>query len=1241
MQPTGDVPVGHREAAAMAAHFESQRMHMLHQEQLIASQTARIAELELKSRTASTAALAATSSPLAIAGAAMQTPQHAAQPQQRQAHHIMPQLSAPAQQMQQPHGALSPLAPQQHSPQHYAPSPQQRYAPQQQSYGGQRQIVQQQYVPQQYVQSPSAAPQQLHFQSQPVQYQPQPQPQFYGAAPSPRQLSPLASQQPQQYTMLPFAVPQRQQASQPQPRSQTPAANFAAVDERDWIEINGIGETAYWFNRRTRERARSPPLKLMSARAAAPLIQTERDLRDASLQRFHAAQAAAAVGGDAPMEGAPAPATAAPAFGPAGWDPSAAASPRRALAPLGGSPRRSALAATAPATTFGASGNAGPAALTRRGGDGWDEWTQHAPHLQPAMPVRTRHNSPRRPTPQRLDDSGPLPQPTPTPRTAMLNPPTAAAIANSPLRRGAPWGVRPQIPAQTRTVPAVAPVAETYEAVGPPRLNSQPRPRVSVSHVQRTKSIASPVRHGRQRVAALSTPRRYLQVSTARDKGFGGVKRREPQTLSGSAMAEMVEHKAHSEGPKPTLGTGSAAASARGESPHYLAKRPNISVGLSRVIGGGGVVADAVGSDQTITLSDGSKHPITPMMAKLDQQSRGAPAPSYLSKRPALSGGLLGVITGGDACAADAAEARATAQAGGDANANRTPVPSSSPHYMHKRPAIGIGLTNVIKGSHFALGYHGVETEKVKAIQGTPLRSQLAALDTDSPLTPDNGQLPAYMTKRPQLGGGLKLLLSGGEDRGTDPLAEAGGAKNRRVRFLTEGKSPEKVQMADGGVHPVTPGAATGGARKGLLKKTPLSAAKQAKVDRLKHFHVTPSGNFEMEGVGKITTHGMEMAGDVEGKLQRARSMSSDMSDEMSADDWKAREPNLFVPIRGKMGQGAGGAVVAAIHAPTLHAFALKRVRCDRKSEMQQSFAEIHAAIEMSMDQAGDQKNGIVNFLPEFNFHDPRTMTMSIVLEFMNGGSLQNLIERGDSTQLSEEQLASITHAVVVGLAFMHRKGQMHRDIKPANILMSSCSGVKIADFGIVKETGASEFQAMAAQTNVGTQLYMSPERIDSSRQHDAGYSANVDLWSLGVVLVELALGKNPVLARAPKGRISPLHLFAIVGDEDLWLKKGQAYEVAVGHPSDGATVMKTFSDELCDFTEILLRRDADTRAGSSDALAHAFLQKRYVSPPAPTFASRRPLYYLLTPLPPLPRTNQFLGAIRAGCLRSRRWSTI
>ena len=202
------------------------------------------------------------------------------------------------------------------------------------------------------------------------------------------------------------------------------------------------------------------------------------------------------------------------------------------------------------------------------------------------------------------------------------------------------------------------------------------------------------------------------------------------------------------------------------------------------------------------------------------------------------------------------------------------------------------------------------------------------------------------------------------------------------------------------------------------------------------------------------------------------------------------------------------------------------------------------------------------------------------------------------------------------GLEFLHGKRQIHRDIKPSNLLINHRGDVKISDFGIVRDVDPDATTDMAQtcvvvdppslppsspshtrrlgprdyandtlaslplRSFVGTLMYMSPERIDSSRQHDAGYSANVDLWSLGIVLVELALGKNPVVVRASKGRISPLQLFQIVGEEDLWLKKGQEYEVAVGPPSDGATVMKTFSDELCDFTEILLRRDADTRAG-------------------------------------------------------------
>lgn len=125
---------------------------------------------------------------------------------------------------------------------------------------------------------------------------------------------------------------------------------------------------------------------------------------------------------------------------------------------------------------------------------------------------------------------------------------------------------------------------------------------------------------------------------------------------------------------------------------------------------------------------------------------------------------------------------------------------------------------------------------------------------------------------------------------------------------------------------------------------------------------------------------------------------------------------------------------------------------------------------------------------------------VSIVMEYMNGGSLQGMVESGGCRD--EGTLASIAYQALEGLAFLHARHQIHRDIKPANLLRSLDGRVKLADFGIARQLADTWAQA---KTFVGTLIYMAPERIESE-----AYSYPSDIWSLGLSLLTIAHGEFP-----------------------------------------------------------------------------------------------------------------------------------
>ncbi|EFE43694.1 hypothetical protein TRV_01503 [Trichophyton verrucosum HKI 0517] len=199
-----------------------------------------------------------------------------------------------------------------------------------------------------------------------------------------------------------------------------------------------------------------------------------------------------------------------------------------------------------------------------------------------------------------------------------------------------------------------------------------------------------------------------------------------------------------------------------------------------------------------------------------------------------------------------------------------------------------------------------------------------------------------------------------------------------------------------------------------------------------------------------------------------------------------------------------------------------------------------------------------------------------ICVEFMDGGSMEKVYSGG----VPENILRKITLSTVMGLKCLKDEHNIiHRDVKPTNILVNTRGQIKICDFGV-----SGNLVASIAKTNIGCQSYMAPERIAGGGHPGSSgggtYSVQSDIWSLGLTIVECAMGRYPYPPETYNNIFSQLN--AIVQGDPPTL------------PDPG------FSPEAKDFVASCLQKNPAARPTYANLIRHAWVEK-LMQPPTAT----------------------------------------
>ncbi|CAH1988222.1 unnamed protein product [Acanthoscelides obtectus] len=266
-----------------------------------------------------------------------------------------------------------------------------------------------------------------------------------------------------------------------------------------------------------------------------------------------------------------------------------------------------------------------------------------------------------------------------------------------------------------------------------------------------------------------------------------------------------------------------------------------------------------------------------------------------------------------------------------------------------------------------------------------------------------------------------------------------------------------------------------------------------------------------------------------------------------------SKDPRENLERFAKIGEGSTGTVCIAHDRSTGRQVAVKKMDLRKQQRRELLFNEVVIMRDY-------HHPNIVEMFDSYLVNDE----LWVVMEFLEGGALTDIVTHA---RMDEEQIATVCKQCLKALAYLHSQGVIHRDIKSDSILLALDGRVKLSDFGFCAQVSQ---ELPKRKSLVGTPYWMSPEVISR-----LPYGPEVDIWSLGIMVIEMVDGEPPFFNEPPLQAMRRIR-------EMPPPKLKNAHKV---------------SPRLQSFLDKMLVRDPIQRATAQELLAHPFL--RQAGPPA------------------------------------------